>query len=145
MPNELFPSMAGMVFLKSNGATFSSMLYPKLAQVYPGLVLTDLREEFIRGWDDRRGVDCGRKILSRQGHAFMDHAHNLQIWTGGPTTSSNVSQTGFFAPLATGGDGGIIPAAAFRFQTQPKNDITSARTSIAAVRFNLMKRFLRSL
>ncbi|MDU7838596.1 MAG: phage tail protein [Pantoea sp.] len=108
MPNELFPSMAGMVFLKSNGATFSSTLYPKLAQVYPGLVLTDLRGEFIRGWDDGRGVDSGRKILSGQGHAFRDHAHNLQIWTGGPTTSSNVSQTGFFAPLATGGDGGIM-------------------------------------
>ncbi|MEN4561928.1 phage tail protein [Pantoea agglomerans] len=66
MPNELFDSMAGMVFLKSNGATFSSTLYPKLALAYPGLKLTDLRGEFIRGWDDGRGVDTGRALGSSQ-------------------------------------------------------------------------------
>jgi len=66
MPNELFDSMAGMVFLKSNGATFSSTLYPKLALAYPGLKLTDLRGEFIRGWDDGRGVDTGRALGSTQ-------------------------------------------------------------------------------
>ncbi|WNK39174.1 phage tail protein [Pantoea agglomerans] len=66
MPNELFPSMAGMVFLKSNGASFSSTLYPKLALAYPGLKLNDLRGEFIRGWDDGRGVDTGRALGSAQ-------------------------------------------------------------------------------
>ena len=66
MPNELFPSMAGMVFLKSNGATFSGSLYPKLALAYPGLKLADLRGEFIRGWDDGRGVDVSRELLSFQ-------------------------------------------------------------------------------
>lgn len=66
MPNELFPSMAGMVFLKSNGASFSGALYPKLALVYPGLKLLDLRGEFIRGWDDGRGVDPGRGLGTAQ-------------------------------------------------------------------------------
>ncbi|MFL6612716.1 MAG: phage tail protein [Pantoea agglomerans] len=66
MPNELFPSMAGMVFLKSNGASFSGTLYPKLALAYPGLKLNDLRGEFIRGWDDGRGVDTGRALGSAQ-------------------------------------------------------------------------------
>jgi len=66
MPNELFESMAGMVFLKSNGASFSSTLYPKLALAYPGLKLADLRGEFIRGWDDGRGVDSARGLLSSQ-------------------------------------------------------------------------------
>lgn len=77
MPNELFASMSGMVFLKSNGASFSSSLYPKLALTYPGSVLPDLRGEFIRGWDDGRGVDSGRAILSMQGHSFASHAHNV--------------------------------------------------------------------
>ena len=72
MPNELFPSMAGMVFLKSNGASFSDTLYPKLALAYPGLKLADLRGEFIRGWDDARGVDTGRAILSAQGDAIRN-------------------------------------------------------------------------
>jgi len=66
MPNELFPSMAGMVFLKSNGASFSGTLYPKLALAYPGLKLNDLRGEFIRGWDDGRGIDTGRALGSTQ-------------------------------------------------------------------------------
>ncbi|WP_313654790.1 phage tail protein [Pantoea sp.] len=70
MPNELFASMSGMVFLKSNGATFSSTLYPKLALAYPGLKLADLRGEFIRGWDDARGVDSGRALLSGQADAI---------------------------------------------------------------------------
>ena len=72
MPNELFPSMAGMVFLKSNGASFSDTLYPKLALAYPGLKLADLRGEFIRGWDDGRGADSARVLLSSQGDAIRN-------------------------------------------------------------------------
>ncbi|MRT40115.1 phage tail protein [Enterobacteriaceae bacterium RIT702] len=75
MPNELFESMAGMIFLKSNGASFSGTLYPKLALAYPGLKLADLRGEFIRGWDDGRGVDTGRAILSSQADALQNHGH----------------------------------------------------------------------
>lgn len=39
--------------------------------------LPDLRGEFIRGWDDGRGIDTGRSILSIQGYATEDHAHGL--------------------------------------------------------------------
>jgi phage-related tail fiber protein len=75
MPNELFPSMSGMVFLKSNGAGFSGTLYPKLALAYPGLKLADLRGEFIRGWDDGRGADSGRALMSSQADALQNHGH----------------------------------------------------------------------
>lgn len=75
LPNELFDSMAGMIFLKYNGASFSETLYPKLALVYPGLKLPDMRGEFMRGWDDGRGADAGRVLLSSQGHAFQQHTH----------------------------------------------------------------------
>ncbi len=55
-------------WLKCNGAAFSSEMYPKLAKAYPTNKLPDLRGEFIRGWDDGRGVDAGRVIyLSLQG------------------------------------------------------------------------------
>ncbi|WP_337029271.1 phage tail protein [Pantoea agglomerans] len=74
MPDELFPSMAGMVFLKSNGAGFSGTLYPKLALAYPGLKLADLRGEFIRGWDDGRGIDSGRTLLSWQHETIIQTA-----------------------------------------------------------------------
>ncbi|CAK0708067.1 phage tail protein [Escherichia coli] len=62
-------------WLKCNGAAFSSEKHPKLAKAYPELKLPDLRGEFIRGWDDGRGVDSGRTILSVQGDALQDHGH----------------------------------------------------------------------
>ncbi|WP_367776470.1 phage tail protein [Escherichia coli] len=53
-------------WLKCNGAVFSSEKYPNLAKAYPTLKLPDLRGEFIRGWDDGRGADSGRGLLSFQ-------------------------------------------------------------------------------
>ncbi|EHW1055711.1 tail fiber protein, partial [Salmonella enterica] len=59
-------------WLKCNGAPFSAEEYPKLAKVYPTNELPDLRGEFIRGWDDGRGIDAGREILSAQGDAIRN-------------------------------------------------------------------------
>ncbi len=59
-------------WLKCNGAAFSSEKYPKLAKAYPTNKLPDLRGEFIRGWDDGRGVDAGRQLLSSQGDAIRN-------------------------------------------------------------------------
>ncbi|QSM00870.1 tail fiber protein [Yersinia phage YerA41] len=49
-----------------NGQSFNLATYPKLATVYPTGVIPDLRGEFIRGWDNGRGVDSSRVILSAQ-------------------------------------------------------------------------------
>ncbi|WP_227481472.1 phage tail protein [Escherichia coli] len=59
-------------WLKCNGAAFSAEEYPKLAKAYPTNKLPDLRGEFIRGWDDGRGVDSGRTILNSQGDAIRN-------------------------------------------------------------------------
>ncbi|MFV2395698.1 phage tail protein [Escherichia coli] len=53
-------------WLKCNGAAFSAEEYPELAKAYPTNKLPDLRGEFIRGWDDGRGADSGRGLLSFQ-------------------------------------------------------------------------------
>lgn len=53
-------------WLKCNGSSFSLTSYPALAAVFPSGVLPDLRGEFIRGWDDGRGVDAGRGVLTSQ-------------------------------------------------------------------------------
>lgn len=58
--------------LKCNGAAFDPLVYPELALVYPDGVLPDLRGEFIRGWDDGRGVDASRALLSLQGDAIRN-------------------------------------------------------------------------
>ena len=62
-------------WLKCNGAAFSSEMYPKLAKAYPANKLPDLRGEFIRGWDDGRGVDAGRALLSIQTGMLEKHRH----------------------------------------------------------------------
>ena len=67
-------------WLKCNGAAFSSEMYPKLAKAYPTNKLPDLRGEFIRGWDDGRGVDAVRVILSIQGWLTGSHYHNIRSW-----------------------------------------------------------------
>ncbi|MEW3315752.1 tail fiber protein, partial [Escherichia coli] len=59
-------------WLKCNGAAFSAEEYPELAKSYPTNKLPDLRGEFIRGWDDERGVDSGRTLLSSQGDAIRN-------------------------------------------------------------------------
>ncbi|WP_097738565.1 phage tail protein [Escherichia coli] len=74
-------------WLKCNGAAFSSEMYPNLAKAYPTNKLPDLRGEFIRGWDDARGIDSGRILLSSQGYATEDHAHGL------PSKSSIVTDS----------------------------------------------------
>ncbi|MBB9839296.1 tail fiber protein [Escherichia coli] len=58
-------------WLKCNGSSFNLTSYPALAVVFPSGMLPDLRGEFIRGWDDGRGVDSGRAILSAQGDAVQ--------------------------------------------------------------------------
>ncbi|MEG0622016.1 MAG: phage tail protein [Hafnia sp.] len=62
-------------WLKCNGASFDKAAYPKLALAYPSLRLPDLRGEFIRGWDDGRGVNTGRSLLSTETDMFKAHNH----------------------------------------------------------------------
>ena len=59
-------------WLKCDGRAFTKEQYPVLARAYPTLRLPDLRGEFIRGWDDGRGVDAGRQLLSSQGDAIRN-------------------------------------------------------------------------
>ncbi|EEZ6200530.1 TPA: phage tail protein [Escherichia coli] len=62
-------------WLKCNGAAFDKVKYPRLATAYPSGKLPDLRGEFIRGWDDGRGVDAGRALLSIQTGMLEKHRH----------------------------------------------------------------------
>lgn len=89
MPNIVMPEWADMVFLKFNGATFSGTTYPKLALVIPSLKLVEARGEFLRIWDDGRGVDAGRTLLSAQADQNAAHSHNLLL-SAGTAGSGNV-------------------------------------------------------
>ena len=72
-------------YIKANGATVSRTTYADLFAaigttfgVGDGSTtfnLPDLRGEFIRGWDDSRGVDSGRSFGSSQSDEFKSHQH----------------------------------------------------------------------
>lgn len=108
MPNTVIDSWSSMVFLKFNGAKFSATDYPVLAKVFPALALPDARGDFIRIWDDGRGIDVGRTLLSGQSHTIMDHAHNMELWTGDGLAAGSAREGVNPGILATYGDGGIV-------------------------------------
>ncbi|HBD2953341.1 TPA: tail fiber protein, partial [Escherichia coli] len=115
-------------WLKCNGAAFSAEDYPNLAKAYPTLKLPDLRGEFIRGWDDGRGIDTGRALLSIQ----SDEVRKLALKYWGPASNGSPSKTFALSESAGGGlytdgisqaSGGIINA--FQLpggsETRPRN------------------------
>ncbi len=73
-------------WLKCDGRAFTKEQYPVLARAYPTLRLPDLRGEFIRGWDDGRGVDTRRSLLSGQTATFIRTA--LQDYYGVDLTTN---------------------------------------------------------
>jgi len=107
-------------WLKCNGATFTAAQYPKLALAYPGLVLPDLRGEFIRGWDDGRGVDSGRLIGSNQNFSIQSHLHTVDYVSSATDDGSG--------PLSSGGGtaGGTI-----HFTTNPTGDTETRPRNVA--------------
>ncbi|WP_166296142.1 tail fiber protein [Photorhabdus tasmaniensis] len=98
-------------YLTCNGQTFNKSLYPKLAEAYPDGKIPDLRGEFIRGWDDGRGVDPGRVCGSWQTDEFKSHSHSITFRTvlryeneGGTTLNNeNLGSYQSFTTEKTGG------------------------------------------
>ncbi|CAK7080461.1 MAG: hypothetical protein CITR_03828 [Citrobacter freundii] len=89
MPNTVMDEWADMVFLKFNSATFSATTYPKLALVIPSLKLPEARGDFPRIWDDGRGVDSGRALLSEQLDAMQNVTGSLSDNTMGSASSAS--------------------------------------------------------
>ncbi|WCG83822.1 phage tail protein [Pectobacterium sp. A5351] len=118
---QLFPgAVAPAGWLKCNGQQFDTVQYPVLASRYPSGFLPDLRGEFVRGWDDGRGVDAGRALLSAQSDMFKSHSHatNWQMYAESGALNDHIANGGniieptiFTWPTAeTGGD-----------ETRPRN------------------------
>lgn len=125
LPWPLHTPPAG--WLKCNGASFSAEAYPALAKVFPTGRLPDLRGEFIRGWDDGRGVDAGRTLLSSQEHAIEYHSHRLLISTGRAGDDRYISvsggTSGAFADYIEQPSGGEISGidSTGEWETRPRN------------------------
>jgi phage-related tail fiber protein len=78
-------------YIKANGAAVSRTTY---ASLFTAIGTTfgsgdgsttfnvpDLRGEFVRGWDDSRGIDSGRSFGTAQTDAFQGHYHDHYLET----------------------------------------------------------------
>ena len=77
-------------FLKANGAAVSRSTYANLfaaiGETYGAgdgsttFLVPDLRGEFMRGWDDSRGIDASRVFGSAQADEFKSHSHSANLY-----------------------------------------------------------------
>ncbi|EEZ9003866.1 phage tail protein [Escherichia coli] len=116
-------------WLKCNGAAFSAEEYPELAKAYPTNKLPDLRGEFIRGWDDGRGVDSRRAVLSTQEPTVGTFYVGLAIISGTLsgsgakfTDSVGIGSTSSNITVSNGNDQSVSGTVAVNpVDTRPRN------------------------
>ena len=74
----------------ANGSGTTQSITADFSALYAivGTNLPDLRGEFVRGWDDSRGVDSGRTIRSSQDDAWKNHQH---IFGGDDSVGADMS------------------------------------------------------
>lgn len=97
-------SSAPTGWLKANGAAVSRTAYAELFAAIgttfgagDGFVtfnLPDLRGEFVRGWDDGRGLDGGRTFGSVQGYTLQSHNHSGSATDAGSHSHSGTANAG---------------------------------------------------
>lgn len=91
-------------WLKCNGAAISRTAYSKLFAAigtvfgagdgFTTFNLPDLRGEFVRGWDDGRGVDGGRPFGSFQAGMIQSHSHTGSSASAGAHNHSGSAVAG---------------------------------------------------
>lgn len=110
-------------WLKANGATVSRTTY---AALFAAIGTTfgvgdgsttfnvpDLRGEFLRGWDDGRGIDSARVFGSAQTDEFKSHSHTIPAHDGGGSGVYTAATTGYTRVNSTHAAGGT--------ETRPRN------------------------
>lgn len=118
-------------FLECNGAAISRTVYANLFAVIGTLYgvgdgsttfnIPDLRGEFIRGFDNGRGVDSGRTIGSWQVDMFETHEHNI-VGVNGWSVSGSGGIT-YTSGAAYGANvyAGAPRSGSFGEETRPRN------------------------
>jgi microcystin-dependent protein len=114
-------------WLKANGSTISRTAYAELFAAIGTVFgagdgsttfkIPDLRGEFIRAWDDARGVDAGRVFGSTQADELKAHTHTVtQNYGNNGTTAARIglsdSLIGTIAPVTSSAGGA---------ETRPRN------------------------
>lgn len=115
-------------WLKANGATISRTTYADLFAAIgttfgagdgsTTFAIPDLRGEFVRGWDDGRGVDSARALGSAQGHQFQTHTHFANQRSG---TIGTQMGDGFQIGSVSATAGGAPASGTTGSETRPRN------------------------
>lgn len=126
-------SSAPTGWLKANGSAISRTAYADLFSAigttfgagdgFNTFNLPDLRGEFLRGWDDARGIDAGRSFGSSQDGMIQSHEHDAIVHVGGTLTRSNQLQAAQIGGAGQGDEsalGGVITATGGT-ETRPRN------------------------
>jgi hypothetical protein len=120
-------------YLKANGAAVSRTTYAALFAAIgttfgagdgsTTFALPDLRGEFIRGWDDGRGVDAGRVFGSTQSDQLKEHKHRFSLIGVSGGANQAFSPTEFpFEGEPEISTSRVSPAAlGFGSETRPRN------------------------
>lgn len=105
-------------FLKADGSIVSRTTYAALFAVCQTVYgagdgsttfqLPDLRGEFIRGWDDGRGIDAGRTRGSSQDHSTQTHTHTFN---GVAVAAHTHTATSDATAMSAGTPAGSVAAA----------------------------------
>ncbi|WP_247392577.1 phage tail protein [Ralstonia pseudosolanacearum] len=121
-------------WLKANGAAVSrttyAALYAEIGTTFgvgdgaATFNLPDLRGEFLRGWDDGRGVDASRVFGSAQLDALQNHAHTfVRPLMIGDTDRGGASSLYSVDDSETALTGAVATGAGYRTatETRPRN------------------------
>ena len=125
-------------WLRCNGAAVSrtayKALFARIGIVYGAgdgsttFNLPDLRGEFVRGWDDARGLDAGRVLGSFQNWMVGKHDHaTLAKYAGSPNNYSSTGGNVIGQNLATNSTSGelvnlhTLTTSAGGVETRPRN------------------------
>lgn len=123
-------------FLECNGAAVSRSTYADLFAAIgtahgagdgsTTFNVPDLRGEFVRGWDNGRGVDSGRTFGSAQDGAIQSHDHQSRLYADGKPQADGAATGTYASPSyaynSANTSGNIcMTSAAGGAETRPRN------------------------
>jgi len=143
-------STAPVGWLKANGAAISRTAYATLFAAigttfgagdgFNTFNLPDLRGEFVRGWDDSRGVDAGRVFGSAQGDAIRNITGTFDgnVDDGSTAKAGAIYNTGVYFGGSNGNGtsaGGVIGFDASRVVPTASENRPRNRSLLACIKF----------
>ena len=131
-------------YVKCNGASYSrtgtyAALFAIIGTTYGGsgsnFNVPDLRGEFVRGFDDSRGVDSGRNINDPQGGQNASHNHSISA--SGTTSNPTPTLTGDVRRISEGYRAQGTASGVFTKELDGNNNITGASSTSAVAGFSM--------